>query len=453
MAERILERNIPKDRSLWTDTRALVLDDVDPPDAGGRRITIPAISDRIFPTKEPQDIEISPALPKNSPLERAGFLLYRQMVNFIGEVNRGNLSQAIVELITEVRAHANEYTREAPLLIGNVKKTEKGMVNKYNNEPVINHLDWTEREGATARGNVDLNNRVLEASERDLDVLVSPSGWNGKYPDYEKTQIVFVHDKGRGDLDQLTFVLNFKLENCVVLLERMGVSEADLVCADRKQTIKKMVSQAVHLGSEIEISEPRIFLRLLKGINPYDPNFRIIERDLERHLNGEDISVLASDCEKYLQELEAFLFQNAGRLKEFNVQAEYSDRVEETIYKIAQYIRGYGKVARQTRMNTVTSYHFSTGNDTFRLGNWRDEYREIIGVLQMISGCAGGGSRSMRALGGIFSSGLLGSSYASFEVDQYGSLEFDCEKCKRKNRRPKGGLLDNCQHCGANTVC
>ena len=52
----------------------------------------------------------------------------------------------------------------------------------------------------------------------------------------------------------------------------------------------------------------------------------------------------------------------------------------------------------------------------------------------------------------LFSSSslLIGS---SFESDQYGSLEFECPKCNRVNRRPKGHLIGNCQHCSVDVTC
>ena len=398
------------------------------------------VTDRIFPIPEASRIEISPYLPINSPLERAGFLLHQQMVNFINTVSQGKLEEVVEELIIEIRAHANEYTREAPLLVGNVKKTNKGIVNKYNNEPVVNHLDWTEREGATALGSLDLNEKVLGAEDGDSAVLVSPKGWNGKYPDYEKTQIVFTQEKEGKDLDQLTFVLNFSLENCVSLLDRMGVSRADLVCADRRQTIKNVVSQAVELDGETEINKPRNFLQLLKEINPYDFNLKVkvIERDLERHLNGEDISILAPDCEEYLHQLESFLFQNADKLRDFNVQVEYSDRVEETIYKIAAYIRGYGKTPLQARMQPAVSSDIPVVAYQSYPASWRDHYRDVIYVLQQISGCAGGGSRSIKALGGSFLLNLPGSVIeGKFNKD-------GCSRCGAKFVELECGVCKNC---------
>jgi hypothetical protein len=39
------------------------------------------------------------------------------------------------------------------------------------------------------------------------------------------------------------------------------------------------------------------------------------------------------------------------------------------------------------------------------------------------------------------------------DVDKYGSLEFDCPKCKRTNRRPRDKLIPHCQKCGADVTC
>jgi hypothetical protein len=37
--------------------------------------------------------------------------------------------------------------------------------------------------------------------------------------------------------------------------------------------------------------------------------------------------------------------------------------------------------------------------------------------------------------------------------DKYGSLEFECPKCHRTNRRPRGKLIPNCLKCGADVRC
>lgn len=56
---------------------------------------------------------------------------------------------------------------------------------------------------------------------------------------------------------------------------------------------------------------------------------------------------------------------------------------------------------------------------------------------------------------GVFSENSLTYSGSSLEPDQYGSLEFECphEGCHKMNRRPRGQLIPNCQHCGKNVRC
>lgn len=55
----------------------------------------------------------------------------------------------------------------------------------------------------------------------------------------------------------------------------------------------------------------------------------------------------------------------------------------------------------------------------------------------------------------IFSGSSLTISIGSFDSDKYGSLEFDCPHadCGKKNRRPYGQLIPNCQHCGKSVRC
>lgn len=56
--------------------------------------------------------------------------------------------------------------------------------------------------------------------------------------------------------------------------------------------------------------------------------------------------------------------------------------------------------------------------------------------------------------GNLFQSSLSSAREILFVgSDQYGSLEFECPKCSRSNRRPKGKLIPNCQHCNASVKC
>lgn len=54
----------------------------------------------------------------------------------------------------------------------------------------------------------------------------------------------------------------------------------------------------------------------------------------------------------------------------------------------------------------------------------------------------------------VFSSNSLELGTSSLSgSDQYGSLEFECPKCNKINRRPRGELIPNCQHCNTDVSC
>ncbi len=82
-----------------------------------------------------------------------------------------------------------------------------------------------------------------------------------------------------------------------------------------------------------------------------------------------------------------------------------------------------------------------------------------IAVMQMLGSKSGScpprsGTQGRTAFQAIAGSAVtVGSGGGLVESDQYGSLEFECPKCKKTNTRPKGQLIPNCQHCGQDVRC
>ncbi|OGE43913.1 hypothetical protein A3B45_02695 [Candidatus Daviesbacteria bacterium RIFCSPLOWO2_01_FULL_39_12] len=83
-----------------------------------------------------------------------------------------------------------------------------------------------------------------------------------------------------------------------------------------------------------------------------------------------------------------------------------------------------------------------------------DMERRVLSMLGTRSG-----SCPVLFLKSIFQSIVSGSAFEIFSAhslmvgsDKYGSLEFECPRCKRTNRRPHGRLIPNCQHCGSSEV-
>lgn len=75
-------------------------------------------------------------------------------------------------------------------------------------------------------------------------------------------------------------------------------------------------------------------------------------------------------------------------------------------------------------------------------------------IEKVMGGCGMSGGFSIgKSITSFISSVLENVSNVFSGKDQYGSLEFKCPKCKQTNRRPKGQLIPNCQHCNANVCC
>lgn len=87
--------------------------------------------------------------------------------------------------------------------------------------------------------------------------------------------------------------------------------------------------------------------------------------------------------------------------------------------------------------------------------NWLG--RQVIEKVMAACGMSGGFSLGKfgKGIKGLFSGveSTIGSILGFSGEDQYGSLEFECPKCNRTNRRPKGELIPNCQHCNADVIC
>lgn len=70
-----------------------------------------------------------------------------------------------------------------------------------------------------------------------------------------------------------------------------------------------------------------------------------------------------------------------------------------------------------------------------------------------VGSCGSTGGRSSADIygsGSIF--GSIKKDFSSTGEDQFGSREFECPSCGKKNIRPEGKLLPRCQHCGSKEV-
>lgn len=114
---------------------------------------------------------------------------------------------------------------------------------------------------------------------------------------------------------------------------------------------------------------------------------------------------------------------------------------------------GEDQLAKQEALVQAQSVY----RDLFRVKHWLvDGFKEAeTKILQMLGTKPSSCPVLLKSTAfQIFSQNSLTLGSVNFsDIDQYGSLEFDCPKCKRKNQRPYGKLVPNCQHCQADVSC
>lgn len=96
---------------------------------------------------------------------------------------------------------------------------------------------------------------------------------------------------------------------------------------------------------------------------------------------------------------------------------------------------------------------FSSMDEQIRFWG-RQQVRVVGGGCGPSAGFGIGSGLGLGSFGLSFSNSAASFGLTSVsESDRYGSLEFECPKCKRVNRRTHNQLQSNCQHCGVNVKC
>ncbi|HCB23094.1 hypothetical protein A3H81_04340 [Candidatus Daviesbacteria bacterium RIFCSPLOWO2_02_FULL_38_18] len=137
---------------------------------------------------------------------------------------------------------------------------------------------------------------------------------------------------------------------------------------------------------------------------------------------------------------------NARELaKAFNAVLNKADAVKEWLDKKGKNF-----------FNTAVSFVKHIGRD-FRNAQEETGWFGMQQVREFLAACGLSGGFSLgNIIGGVKNIiskvwGRVKSLFAG--KDKYGSLEFECPKCGATNRRPRGQLIPNCQHCGKDVRC
>lgn len=461
------------------------------PDVGGRyepnflpdqTITIVRPSARNLPVTEPQNKEfplpeVAPDLVINPDLKEAGYDVLMEMRRLIKDVNT-NLKQGKVlleavgiaagELEVNLRTYDLEIIKSKPVLPHLNRFGEKNgrlrMVGN-NGEPVVNAITAQERAGSVLEASKKIEDFLLSAENNSFAVLMNPAGWNGfvdehgqeAEPHLNAETMVFWKDRN-GVLKGLTLVTDLVEEQAQQTMVSLGVSEKEMSGDNEKERLANIVKNPAL------ISFPR-----------FDPFEYVLDRILAVR-GRSDIKLRQRDGSVEIRSVE----EVRGDVRRFDALLQFSLEEERLIAGPRQYmleeIQRLGeRVVQQSIVDKIekailmlTRKHLNTINgtavykpevkaglieisDTFIRRD--DDFSPEIMFLKTRAGCPPKSVSSV-ALRGISLGSDISTGGGSFaEGDQYGSLEFECPKCKRTNRRPHGRLIPNCQYCSADVRC
>mgnify|MGYP001594445516 CR=1 FL=1 len=317
---------------------------------------------------------------------------------------------------------------------------QKRVVSKgIKNATWIDSVSERERNGSIKDSARKIEEFLLASPPNSTAVLVSPGG--REYPD---TQTYIYCINSDGEIDAMTIRTDPNLEDNESFLLNSDTNFSPETNIPLDLRVEKIIRNPLFLRSfgNFGFSPESIIetIRQTKGAQGAfkDKGFEKLFSDFKKRFDvleaGHSIKVVIDEfcsfCHKLAKE-HSFVFSDEAFGK---IEGKLGETVLKMSY-IKRHLQGRG---------------LDQAVITYRLHNLRSQdYENELRHLQTIPGCAGGG------LGNYVNNGLGLREIAGGlgMEDQYGSLEFRCDKCGGANSRPFGHLISNCQHCGADVRC
>lgn len=357
-------------------------------------------------------------------LQGTGFNMTNQIDQWIKEFNiyDPESKKILVEkIMSDVTGFYHEYLSKRDIFPFDLEfKTDSGgekivYASKYH-QPLENITDGNERDGKLLEGIKVAIELMKNAEPNTVVFLTSPSGWSGlstgEHPDSQTYVYWITHN---GDLNAMTLRTDIDLQSSEKLV---GINAQNISTRER---IKDIVSTPI----EIQVVEDG-FIEVLDIIeeasNQKFPKLRneIENRDIYRSLTGEE----DVEIKLILDQLQEFII------------AEINGNDDKTIKNLALAI---GKSILD--MQHAVNKRVNKFNDRTRVVSGFDspeiKYQVLHQEVKRILGCSNGIREQQRGFG----------------FDSKGPLDFNCPSCNKKNTRPYGQLISNCQHCGADVRC
>lgn len=392
-------------------------------------------------------------------LPGTGFDVRAQINKLIRGINRallegGDPSEEVKIFLADTNEDIKHFALEYPIqrlvfpILVDIqeKDGQKRLVfPRYNNQASTDLTSEQERKGSVKRSIARIENFLIDAKIGSTAIMVSPPGWSdlddrqGGKIEFADNQI-YVFRKEENGLQARTLRTDLSLEESEILVEKMGSLINDPKnCQTQEERIINVVSSVFYSEEGPTFNSVVDLIRDIKRSKfAYKGrSFEEIYHDLSLgdKLLDENKQIKKS-VEPLIDHFNTFVLQNSVVISE-----EMVDKIEaelgKTILRIHQAIK-LGSPTKEAVHQLVLS------SDA--------ELKKAHLELKALPGCNGGGLSTMATpFGSRAVVTSLGTS--SFESDKYGSLEFDCLKCKSKNRRPRNQLLSHCQHCKADVRC
>lgn len=357
-------------------------------------------------------------------LNGTGFNMVNQIGQWIKEFNAYDpeSKRILVEkIMSDVTGFYHEYLSKRDIFPFDLEfkinpNGEKIVYASKYHQPLENITDGNERDGKLLEGIKIAIELMKNAEPNTVVFLTSPSGWSGlstgEHPD-SQTYVYWITQNG--DLNAMTLRTDIDLLSSEKLV---GINT-------QNESTRLRIIDVVSTPIEIQVVEDA-FIEVLDAIEEASsqkfPKLRneIENRDIYKSLTGEE----DVEIKFILDSLQEFLAEEINGNDDISIK-NLAMAIGKSILDMQHAVN-----KRINKFNNQTNV--VSGFDSPEI-----KYQVLHQEVKKILGCSNGIQDRQRGFG----------------FDKYGSLEFDCPSCKRKNTRPYGQLIPNCQHCGENVMC
>lgn len=357
-------------------------------------------------------------------LNGTGFNMINQVDQWIKEFNTYDPESKrtlIEKIMSDVTGFYHEYLSRRDIFPFDLEfktdsRGEKIVYASKYHQPLENITDSNERDGKLLEGIRVAIELMKNAEPNTVVFLTSPSGWSGlstgEHPD-SQTYVYWITQNG--DLNAMTLRTDIDLLSSEKLV---GINTQN---ESARLRIKDVVSTPI----EIHVVKDA-FIEVLDAIEEASgqkfPKLRneIENRDIYKSLTGEE----DVEIKFILDRLQEFLAEEINGNDDISIK-NLTMAIGKSILDMQHAVN-----KRINKFNNQTNV--VSGFDSPEV-----KYQVLHQEVKKILGCSNGIQEQQRGFG----------------FDSKGPLDFNCPSCNKKNTRPYGQLISNCQHCGADVRC